>query len=168
MTRSTTARFLWILLGLFCLRVVGQALVAYAGVRWLPPMPEWYSGLLPYHLLLPAQIAIVVLLTWICFDLSRGRGLFATPRRGLAGPVLWFGWLYLAVMIVRYPVRMYVHPEARWFGQTIPIFFHWVLATFVILYGRYQRDAISTTARSRDGIRPASRDHSGSRAPSGS
>lgn len=165
MPRSTLARTLWILLGLFCLRVLGQVLVAFAGVRWLPPMPEWYSGLLPYHLLLPTQIAIIVLLAWICLDLSRGRGFFATPRERLGASMLWFGWLYLAVMIVRYPVRMYLHPEARWFGQTIPILFHWVLATFVILYGRYHRNAIRTKAPSPGGIRPASRGHSGSRAP---
>jgi hypothetical protein len=38
---------------------------------------------------------------------------------------------------------MYLHPEARWFGQTIPIFFHWVLATFVIILGLYHKRRMS-------------------------
>ena len=131
------APVLWTLLFMFYLRVLGQVLVNFAHVDWLPPMSEWYSGLLPYHLLLPSQIAIIVLLAKVCIDLTRGQGFFATPRKAFARPVLWFGWLYLGVMVIRYPVHMYLHPEARWFGQTIPIFFHWVLATFVILFGRY-------------------------------
>ena len=39
---------MWMLLGLFVLRVVGQVLVAFFDVRFLPPMSQWYSGLLPY------------------------------------------------------------------------------------------------------------------------
>ena len=39
---------LWTLLALFVLRVTGQALVAFLEVGFLPPMSEWYSGLLPY------------------------------------------------------------------------------------------------------------------------
>ena len=50
------APVLWVLLGLFVLRVVGQALVAFLGVWFLPPMQAWYSGLLPYTYLLPAQL----------------------------------------------------------------------------------------------------------------
>ena len=43
----------------------------------LPPMEHWYSGLMPYEYLLPAQIAlIVVLMTKICVDFTRRRGFF--------------------------------------------------------------------------------------------
>jgi hypothetical protein len=41
---------------LFLLRVVGQILVAFLGVRFLPPLEDWYSGLLPYPILLPVQL----------------------------------------------------------------------------------------------------------------
>jgi hypothetical protein len=50
---------LWILSGLFLGRVLGQILVAFFNVNFLPPMPEWYSGLLSYPLLLPTQILIL-------------------------------------------------------------------------------------------------------------
>ncbi|MDP3775496.1 MAG: hypothetical protein Q8Q85_14650 [Gemmatimonadales bacterium] len=133
------APVLWTLLALFCLRVLGQVLVVFFNVRWLPPMKEWYSGLLPYPLLLPAQILIIALFAKICTDFSRGRGFFVEPRPFFARYVLGFGYGYLAVMVLRYPMRMYLHPEARWFGQAIPIFFHWILATHIILVGRYHR-----------------------------
>jgi hypothetical protein len=60
----------WTLLALF---VAGQALVAFLGVGWLPPMQEWHSGLLAYEYLLLSQIAIVTLMVKICVDFTRGR-----------------------------------------------------------------------------------------------
>jgi len=133
------APLLWVLLALFAMRVAGQALVAFLDVRFLPPMQEWYSGLLAYEYLLPAQIIIIALMARICLDFTRGRGFFIEPRRFFASYWLYFGYVYLAVMILRYPVQMLLHPEARWFGGTIPIFFHWVLAAFVICVGLYHR-----------------------------
>jgi len=35
------AIILWIFLFVFCLRVLGQMLVPFAGVSWLPPMEAW-------------------------------------------------------------------------------------------------------------------------------
>lgn len=126
---------LWFLLALFVMRVAGQALVAFLGVAWLPPMEQWYSGLMPYEYLLPSQVLIIVLMTKICVDFTRGRGFFVQPRRFFATGWLWFGWLYLAVMVVRYPVQKALDPG----GPIIPIFFHWVLASFVILVGLWHR-----------------------------
>lgn len=133
------APLLWALLGLFVLRVTGQALVAFFHVRFLPPMREWYSGLLPYEYLLPSQVVIIALMVKICVDFTRGAGIFVTPRRFFAVYWLYFGYLYLAVMVARYPIHMVLHPESRWFGGTIPIFFHWALAAFVILIGLHHR-----------------------------
>ena len=45
---------MWACVVLFMFRVLGQVYVALYAPRWLPPMGEWYSGLLPYYLLLPA------------------------------------------------------------------------------------------------------------------
>ena len=120
---------LWILLGLFVLRVAGQAMVAFFDVRWLPPMERWYSGLVPYEILLPAQIAIIVLMSKICADFTRRWGFFVQPRRFFAVYWLWFAWIYLAGMIVRFLVQ----------GPTIPVFFHWVLASFMIAVGLWHR-----------------------------
>src|SRR5262245_15493014 len=40
-------------------------------------------------------------------------------------------------MVIRYVIRMSLYPHERWAGGSIPIFFHWVLASFVIVLGRY-------------------------------
>ena len=136
---SRLAPLLWTLLVLFVLRVAGQALVAFVNVEFLPPMQEWYSGLMAYEYLLPSQLIIIALMIKICADFTRGTGFFVVPHRFFAAWWLYFGYLYLAVMVARYPVHMHLHPEARWFGGTIPIFFHWVLAAFVIAVGLYHR-----------------------------
>jgi len=133
------APVLWALLGLFVLRVAGQALVAFLDVRWLPSMDEWYSGLLAYRFLLPAQLLIIVLLAAVCRDFTRGHGGFVTPRPRLGNWVVWLGYAYFAAMIARYVMRMARHPEARWLGGVIPIVFHCVLATFLILFGRHHQ-----------------------------
>lgn len=125
------------LLFLFCLRVLGQILVAFFHVSFLPPMEEWMSGLLPYPELLTAQILIIVLYGKICLDFARGRGFFVTPRRWLGTGLLIFGSLYLGVMILRYVIRMSLYPHERWVGGCIPIFFHWVLSSFILVLGSY-------------------------------
>ena len=56
--RRRLALLLWMLSLLFGARVLGQALVEFAGVTWLPAMEAWYSGLVPYGVLLPAQMLI--------------------------------------------------------------------------------------------------------------
>ena len=133
------APLLWGLFAVFVLRVVGQALVAFSSVDFLPPMQAWYSGLVSYAVLLPAQIVIIVLMLKVCIDFTRGAGLFVRPHRFFAVHWLIFGYLYLAVMVLRYPIQMFMHPESRWFGGTIPIFVHWALAAFVILIGLHHR-----------------------------
>jgi len=110
--------------------VLGQALVAFWDVKFLPPMEAWYSGLMPYEYLLPSQLLIIVLMAKICLDFSRARGFFFEASRFFAIPWLWFGYLYLAAMLAR-AVLLWDHP--------IPIVFHWVLAAFVIAVGRSHR-----------------------------
>jgi hypothetical protein len=120
---------LWTLLALFVLRVAGQAMVAFFGVTWLPPMDRWYSGLVPYEVLLPAQLLIIVAMAKISSDFTRRQGFFVRPRRFFAVHWLGFGWLYFAAMLVRCLIQ----------GPTIPVFFHWVLAAFVIAVGLWHR-----------------------------
>lgn len=131
------ATVLWFLLFLFCLRVLGQALVAAFDVPFLPPMAQWYSGVIPYPILLPVQILIIVLLAKVATDVTRRRGFFAMLRRAMGRFLQWFSYVYWGGMAVRYVVSMALHPERRWFGGTIPIFFHCVLATFLFVVGRY-------------------------------
>ena len=135
--RRNCAIAMWLLLGLFVLRVVGQMLVAFLGVSFLPPMAEWYSGLLSYPILLPVQWVIVVMFAAICVDISRGEGVFARPNRRAGVFLGWFSVIYFASMVARYVITMTIHPERRWLHDTIPIWFHMVLASYLFILSRY-------------------------------
>ena len=148
---TRTARILWILMALFSLRVFGQIFVELLHVRFLPPSEEWFSGVIPYPELLASQIAIIVWQAKIGLDFTRQAGWSYRPRR-LAGRLLLpFGAVYLAVMIIRYVTRMGLYPHERWTGGSIPIFFHWVLALYVLLvslhHWRHSRPGQTATPR---------------------
>ena len=132
------AVLLAVLAALFLLRVAGQALVAFAGTPGLPPMGEWYSGLMPYSLLLPAQVLILGVQGWMCADFARGDGYWVRPRPRLGQWLARASYVYAGAMAVRYVVTMALHPERRWLGTgTIPIVFHWVLAVYLFTFARF-------------------------------
>ena len=116
---------------LFVVRVAGQIIVVLAQPRWLPPMKDWYSGLVIYPILLPAQIAIIALMIVMIRQVAAG----APPNRPLAAGLIVFGVLYALSMVVRFVILRRRHPDYRWFeGGMIPIVFHWVLAGFLLTY----------------------------------
>lgn len=116
-------------------------LVAFAGVTWLPPMEEWFSGFFPYPVLLALQGVIIALFAKIAPDFTwperAGRFARGHPRIGCVLTLL--GAAYLGVMLLRYGVRMSLFPRERWTGGSIPIFFHWVLASFLLVVATYHR-----------------------------
>jgi hypothetical protein len=136
MTRAAT---LWMLLALFAGRVAGQLAVALGAAPFLPPMEQWQSGLLPYPLLLAAQAVLLAGLGGICLQFARGRGYFVRPQPWLATPLRVVGWIYASAMVARYAVWMTIKPEARWTGDLIPVVFHIVLASFLIVVGDHHR-----------------------------
>jgi hypothetical protein len=113
---------LTILLALFIVRVAGQLLVVLFAPGWLPPMDAWYSGLLPYPLLLPAQIVIIALMVWM----------IVRPPPARRAPILIFATIYALAMIVRYAILR---------THEIPVFFHLVLAAFLFVYATRRRTA---------------------------
>ena len=125
------APILWLLTALFALRVAGQVVVALRAPSWLPPMDEW--NLSPYRLLLPAQLVILAVMVWIDTSFSASSGPPVDRSEAFGWTLVVFSALYAGAMAIRYVVRMRRQPEARWFGGTIPIVFHLVLATY--LYG---------------------------------
>ena len=117
------------------LRVAGQAAVGLGYGSFLPAWEEWFSGVVAYPPLLASQLVIVAVFLKICIDFTRGDGFFARPRRHLGAVLLAIGSIYLGVMLIRYTLRMTLYPAERWTGGSIPIFFHWVLASFVLVMG---------------------------------
>ena len=120
---------------LFLARVVGQVLVRLRAPRWLPPTEEW--NLMPYRYLLPAQLVILGAIAWLVtsFLVVGGRATEPLPSSGRFLVAL--SAVYAGAMAARYAVRMARRPDARWFGGTIPIVFHWVLASFLFVVGSY-------------------------------
>lgn len=133
------SRFLLSLLTfLLFLRIAGQIIVVLHAPRWLPPMDQWQSGLLPYPVLLLGQAIVLTLMVWISADFVRGSGPTMEPRRPAAGlAIVWFSYVYFGGMVVRYVVRMWRRADQRWLGGTIPIVFHSVVAAFLYTFGRY-------------------------------
>lgn len=132
-----------LLTALFFLRVLGQALVAYASVGWLPAIKHWASGLIPYPILLAIQIITLIFMVKISTDIWRGRGFFATPQPSCARFLIGFSAIYAGAMALRYVLTIIYRPEMRWFGGTIPISFHFVLAAFIYTWGKFHsRQAI--------------------------
>ena len=77
---------------LLYLRVIGQIVVVLRAPRWLPPMEQWQSGLLPYPVLLLGQVIVLTLMTWICVDFARGAGRLVEPRWPNAGVIVHVDW----------------------------------------------------------------------------
>jgi hypothetical protein len=125
------------LTALFALRVLGQALVVFFEVGFLPPMERWYSGLVPYVVLLPVQLAMIAVMLKIIWDFARGAGLFVELRPRTGTILMWLSYLYAFAMVGRYAITMVRQPELRWFTGTIPIWFHLVLAAFFYTLGHY-------------------------------
>ena len=132
---DTAAGFLLVLGLLFCVRVVGQLFVRARAPRWLPPMEQW--NLLPYRLLLPIQLVFIALIAAVVIDFAAGPWFFAEPNRRFGLFLIGFSAVYAGSMLVRYAIRMARRPGERWFGGTIPMVFHVVLAAFLFVWGTY-------------------------------
>lgn len=134
--------YLWLFTVLLLGRVLGQLLVAARAPKWLPPMDHWQSGLLPYPVLLACQMIVLTLMTWMSADFSRAAGFWVEPRPRLGLAARWWSYLYVGAMITRYGIRMARRPDQRWFGGTIPIVFHSVVAAFQWTFGTFHRTSI--------------------------
>lgn len=129
------APVLSLLTGLFAVRVAGQMLVASRAPGWLPPMEDW--NLVPYRVLLPVQLAILAVMIWIDISFTTGSGPPVDRSRELGWFLVSSSAIYAGSMGVRYAIRMRGRPEARWFGGTIPMVFHLVLATYLYALGSF-------------------------------
>jgi len=124
---------LWICQGLFLLRVIGQVIVVFYSPSWLPPQKEWYSGLIPYPILLTIQIVIIIFMTRISWDNTKKAGNFFVTKSKTKKVLLIVSLVYFLIMCFRYLFQIVLVPENRWFRGTIPIISHWVLAAYIFL-----------------------------------
>lgn len=124
-----------VLLVLFLARVFGQILAATVAPSWLPPMARWYSGLMPYRYLLPAQIVFLVVMTALTVSVARESAPLGVGAPAAGPLIVWASSIYALGMVVRAVRYGLAPPERR--GVLIPIVFHFVLAGFLFTYGRF-------------------------------
>jgi hypothetical protein len=129
---------------LFAVRVFGQALVAFFGVTWLPPMRRWSSGVIAYPALLIVQLLMLLLMINFTKDIWRASGRFAIVHPHWSKFLKQLSAVYDGVMISRYILTMTLRPEMRWSGDVIPIIFHFVLAGFIFILGDYHQVTTDT------------------------
>jgi hypothetical protein len=132
----TALTLLWGCVALFALRVMGQLEALLVGPGWLPDMDAWYSGLMPYYLLLPAQIAILMIMSIVAWNRRIRSGAFARANPRMAGALRLFALVYFTVMSVRLGVNVIENGAEFWREGAIPVAFHWVLALFLLVAGR--------------------------------
>jgi len=134
--RNTAALILWICLGLFLCRVLGQIEVLLTAPLWLPPMEAWYSGLLPYTVLLPAQVLILMLMATVTFDRSFGPGITRLRRPGQRSWLRVIALAYFAIMALRLLIECMKYGGDFYLHGAIPVAFHWVLALYLLVLVR--------------------------------
>ena len=132
-SRSSYTALLWVLLGLFVMRVIGQIPVMLWHPRWLPAEKEWYSGILSYPVLLPIQIVFIVVMVGMTLSTKASAGATPGTNGGIAILAVWLSYLYAGGMLVRFVVWLRRPPERR--RAWIPIVFHIVLAGFLWVWG---------------------------------
>lgn len=140
---------LWLCTALFLCRVLGQIIAGIYHPPQLPEWHEWYSGLLPYPWLLLSQMLILMLMAVVNTDNGRESGFFHVTQPRTRRVLIFLAGIYALGMIARYAWRMTVMPEARWFGGTIPIWFHLVLASWLVLLGARLRGKDRNMAQDR-------------------
>jgi preprotein translocase subunit SecY len=124
---------LWTCVALFLLRVLGQIEALLVQPDWLPPMAAWHSGYLPYYILLPAQIVLLMVMAVLAA---------AETRPSWSPPKPWRRWVrvFAIVYFLAMGARLIVQyargvPDIISAGG-IPVVFHWVLALFLYTLGR--------------------------------
>jgi hypothetical protein len=133
---ESAALLLWSCVALFAARVIGQVETLLVAPDWLPDMDAWYSGLLPYPILLPLQIGILMLMTAVAWNRRVRNGSFARSRPRVAEALRILAGIYFFVMAVRLAVNVNANGADFWHEGAIPVAFHWVLALFVLVSGR--------------------------------
>ena len=129
---------LWFITIVFLGRVLAQVFVGIYSPSYLPKMEMWYSGLMPYPILLTYQVFIYTCMIIFNFCLYMERGpLFLVLNDKTSIYYIYFGAVYFLLMILRFVIHKIKEPDIIWPRGSIPIFFHFFLAIYIILLGSY-------------------------------
>jgi uncharacterized protein len=129
-----------ILLALFCFRMLAQLLQRYLELPFLPPFDAWQSGAAPYGILLASQVLITVFYVWILLRIVTRR---MKPDRRLGWIFFITGLIYFLAMVLRLAIGLTGLSEHHWFRSYLPILFHFVLSSYLIIVGNFHFQATS-------------------------
>jgi hypothetical protein len=130
------ATLLWACIALFAARVIGQFEVLLVAPPWLPDMDAWYSGLLPYPLLLPAQVALLMVMSVVAWNRRVRTGRFAAAHPRTVRALRALAASYFGVMALRLALNVAANGADFWRAGAIPVACHWVLALFLLVSSR--------------------------------
>ena len=128
------APWLWLLLGLFTIRVLAQPIALHVDTPLLPRFESWHSGLLPYPVLVLTQVVVMLWLARTAWAFTTGA---IAPRSRFGVVTMTLGGVYFAAMVMRLLLGATVLTDARWFASPLPTVFHLVLATYLLLFGHF-------------------------------
>lgn len=126
--------WLLVLLGLFVFRTLAQLVQSVYPVPFLPPFGAWHGAVMPYPLLVIIQVVIIVALTII---LWRVRSDAIVPSQWKYRVCFILGGIYFSFMAFRLFAGLTFLSDHPWYSRSLPAFFHVVLASFILLLGRY-------------------------------
>ncbi len=126
--------WLLVLFGIFVFRVLAQLVQSVYPVPFLPPFGAWHGAVMAYPLLVVFQLVIIGALAVI---LWRVRSDAIVPRRWKYRVCFTLGGLYFWFMAFRLIAGLTFLSDNPWFARSLPAFFHVVLASFILLFGRY-------------------------------
>jgi len=122
------------LFSLFLLRVLGQLVQNLSDISFLPPYEKWQGSTVAYPLLLASQVLILGFMGVVI----KGLILRRTKANSQMGSwLLVIGSLYFGAMFLRLLGGLTFASDHPWWAATIPTFFHLVLASFVLVLGRF-------------------------------
>ena len=133
------APWLWSLLSLFCFRVIAQLGLLVGDLPFLPPFEKWHSGMMPYEALSIGQLLIIAIGLNIAIIFTKGT---IVPHPKIGWFLLVLGGSYLSIMIVRFFLGLTLFPRSRWFTNDLPIFFHIILALFILVVANFHSQTL--------------------------
>ena len=137
----SAAILLWSCVACFAARVIGQFEVMMLAPDWLASMDAWNASPLPYYLLLPLQVLLLIGMAAAAGTPRVHAGRFAAAWPRMAATLRVVACLYLAVVAVRVTIQI-LDDAGFWQWALMVAAGHATLALFAFVSARVSEDAV--------------------------